>query len=127
MISHLDHLVLTVSDINKTLHFYTSVLGMKAITFTKNRKALRFGNQKINLHQKGLEVEPHANSPQPGASNLCFITEMPIQHFIQHLKKYQIQLIDGPVERTGATSTLLSVYFRDPDKNLIEVSNRIAP
>ncbi len=123
MISHLDHLVLTVEDIQKTLSFYTKVLGMKEITFGENRKALQFGDQKINLHQTGLEIKPHANSPQPGSSDFCFILTIPLQQFIEHLKKQNINIIDGPVERTGSTSKLLSVYFRDPDKNLIEVSN----
>jgi len=125
MISHLDHLVLTVSDIQESIDFYTSVLGMTEIAFGDNRKAVQFGNQKINLHQIGLEVKPHANSPQPGSSDLCFITTVPIQQFMEHLKRYDICIIDGPVERTGAKSKLVSVYFRDPDKNLIEVANQI--
>ena len=123
MISHLDHLVLTVEDIQRTLDFYTNVLGMKEITFGKNRKALLFGNQKINCHQVGSEIHPHANIPKPGSSDLCFISDIPLHQFIEHLKKQNIDILDGPVERTGATSKLLSVYFRDPDKNLIEVSN----
>ena len=125
MISHLDHLVLTVSDIQKSIDFYISVLGMTEVTFGENRKALRFGNQKINLHQIGSEIEPCANSPKPGSSDLCFISKIPVQEFIQHLKNNNINIIDGPVERTGAVYRLLSVYFRDPDKNLIEVATKL--
>ena len=126
MISHLDHLVLTVKDIQKTLNFYTQILGMKEITFGKNRKALLFGNQKINVHQVGSELTPHADSPQPGSADVCFISDVPIQEFIQHLKTQKVSIIDGPVERTGAVSKLVSVYFRDPANNLIEVSNLTA-
>ncbi len=122
MISHLDHLVLTVKNIQHTLDFYTKVLGMKTISFGDNRRALRFGNQKINLHEAGSEISPHANSPQPGSADLCFILDVPLEEFIKHLEVCSVTIIEGPVERTGAVSTVMSVYFRDPDKNLIETS-----
>lgn len=124
MILNIDHLVLTVKDIQKTLYFYTEVLGMNEITFGGNRKALLFGNQKINLHEEGAEIYPHANTPKPGSSDLCFISDIPIQRFIEHLKNKNIHIIEGPVERTGAVSRIMSVYFRDPDMNLIEVANK---
>lgn len=122
-ISHLDHLVLTVSNIEITCNFYQTVLGFEVITFKGDRKALQFGNQKINLHQQGKEFEPKALQPTPGSADLCFISETPISEVIAHLNQLNIQIEEGPVERTGAMHPILSVYIRDPDQNLIEISN----
>lgn len=126
MISHLDHLVLTVRDLERTVTFYSAVLGMKPVTF-KGRRALAFGNQKINLHEAGREFEPKAARPTPGSADLCFITEVPLAEFCRHLEQQAVRVIEGPVTRTGARGEILSVYFRDPDENLIEVANYLAP
>ncbi|MBJ6353543.1 MULTISPECIES: VOC family protein [Acinetobacter] len=122
-ISHLDHLVLTVSNIETTCHFYQTVLGFEVITFKGDRKALQFGNQKINLHQQGSEFEPKALQPTPGSADLCFISDTPISEVVAHLNQLNIQIEEGPIERTGAMHPILSVYIRDPDQNLIEISN----
>lgn len=122
-IDHVDHLVLTVKSIDKTCEFYSEVLGMEVVTFGNGRKALLFRNQKINLHEAGHEFEPKASKPVPGSADLCFISKTPLQDVIQHLTKKNIEIIDGPVTRTGAKGPIRSVYFRDPDGNLIEVSN----
>jgi catechol 2,3-dioxygenase-like lactoylglutathione lyase family enzyme len=122
-ISHLDHLVLTVSNIESTCHFYQTVLGFEVITFKGNRKALKFGNQKINLHQQGNEFEPKALQPTPGSADLCFISDTPISEVVAYLNQLNIQIEEGPIERTGAMHPILSVYIRDPDQNLIEISN----
>jgi catechol 2,3-dioxygenase-like lactoylglutathione lyase family enzyme len=122
-IDHLDHLVLTVADIEVTSAFYERVLGMVVVTFGEGRKALTFAQQKINLHQAGKEFEPKALRPTPGSADLCFITSVPLADAMAHLRANDIIIIEGPVHRTGAMGTLLSVYFRDPDGNLIEVSN----
>ena len=122
-ITHLDHLVLTVADIEVTCAFYHDVLGMSIQQFGDDRKALKFGHQKINLHQKGNEFEPKAYHPTPGSADLCFITTTPLNIVIRELQDKNIPIPQGPLERTGAVGKLLSVYFRDPDDNLIEVSN----
>jgi catechol 2,3-dioxygenase-like lactoylglutathione lyase family enzyme len=122
VIDHLDHLVLTVADIDATIAFYTSALGMEEVTF-KNRKALRFGEQKINLHQAGKEFEPKAAHPTPGSGDLCFITNAPLEEVISHLKELLHPIEEGPVDRTGAVGSIRSIYLRDPDLNLIEISN----
>ena len=122
-ISHLDHLVLTVSNIESTCHFYQTVLGFEVITFKDDRKALKFGNQKINLHQQGNEFEPKALQPTPGSADLCFISDTPISEVVAHLNQLNIRIEEGPIERTGAMHPILSVYIRDPDQNLIEISN----
>ncbi|MCT2406529.1 VOC family protein [Chryseobacterium antibioticum] len=122
-IENLDHIVLTVADIDKTVEFYTTILGFKAISFGENRKALTFGNQKINLHQKGHEFEPKAERQTCGSADLCFIAKTDIHEVLEELKQKNIQIIEGIVERTGALGKIRSVYFRDPDMNLIEVSN----
>ncbi len=122
-ISHLDHLVLTVADIEKTVGFYTRVLGMQLVTFGEGRKALAFGNQKINLHQSGREFEPKAERPTPGSADLCFIVATPLDRVIAHLEAQGVAILEGPVQRTGATGPIRSVYLRDPDQNLIELSN----
>ena len=123
-IDSLDHLVLTVEDIEATAAFYSRVLGMDIITFGGGRKALAFGAQKINLHQHGKEFEPKAQQPTPGSADLCFITSVPLPEVISNLASCHVVVIEGPVQRTGATGPILSVYFRDPDMNLIEVANR---
>jgi catechol 2,3-dioxygenase-like lactoylglutathione lyase family enzyme len=124
-IERLDHLVLTVADIAKTCEFYERILGMETVTFGAGRKALSFGQQKINLHQAGQEFEPKAARPTPGSGDLCFITSTPVATVIEHLKKTGVAIEEGPVPRTGATGPIQSVYFRDPDGNLIEVSNYV--
>ncbi|MFY4774064.1 VOC family protein [Metabacillus sp. RGM 3146] len=124
-VKRLDHIVLTVKDLSLTCRFYQDVLGMEPITFSENRRALAFGDQKINLHEAGKEFEPKASNPVPGSADLCFITEVPIDKVIEHLKLMQIDLVEGPVKRTGAKGEILSVYIQDPDLNLIELSNYI--
>ncbi|MFY0254168.1 VOC family protein [Chitinophaga sp. 30R24] len=126
IINHLDHLVLTVKDIAATCHFYETILGMEVITFDNNRKALRFGQQKINLHEKGKEITPNANTPTTGSADLCFIADTALAEVVQELKDHHIPILEsGIVERTGATGKIRSIYFRDPDGNLLEVSNYI--
>ncbi len=124
-IINLDHLVLTVKDMNKTIFFYSNVLGMKKETFGQGRVALRYGEQKINLHELGNEFEPKAWKPTPGSSDLCFITNTPLNEAISHVKSQGVEIIEGPVERTGANGKIRSFYFRDPDYNLIEVANEL--
>lgn len=122
-IKSIDHLVLTVADINKTIDFYTQILGFEVVTFGDNRKALTFGNQKINLHQKGHEFEPKAEHPTCGSADLCFIAQTDIHDVMEELKQKNVEVIEGIVNRTGAVGKIQSIYFRDPDHNLIEVSN----
>ncbi|GHO48246.1 VOC family protein [Ktedonospora formicarum] len=122
-IDRLDHLVLTVRDIEATCEFYAHVLGMQVITFGEGRKALRFGNQKINLHLRGKEIDPKAQYPTSGSADLCLLTLLSIEDVMAHLQACHVPILLGPVERTGAISSLTSVYFRDPDGNLLEVSN----
>ncbi|XP_041930136.1 glyoxalase domain-containing protein 5 [Alosa sapidissima] len=122
-ISHVDHLVLTVRSVPKTIDFYTSVLGMEVVTFKGDRKALGFGQQKINLHQSGKEFEPKAQSPTPGSADLCLITKTSLTTVAAHLQDCGVAIEEGPVERSGAVGPITSLYFRDPDQNLIEVSN----
>lgn len=122
-IDRLDHLVLTVRDIATTVDFYTRVLGMTAVTFGQGRRALSFGRQKINLHEAGREFEPKARTPLPGSADLCFITTTPLAEAQAHLAAQGVAVEEGPVPRTGATGPILSVYIRDPDGNLIELSN----
>jgi len=123
-IDSLDHLVLTVADIEASVALYTEVLGMEVVTFAGGRKALSFGTQKINLHQHGKEFEPKACAPTPGSADLCFITSVPLTEVVNHLAACAVPVVEGPIQRTGATGAILSVYVRDPDQNLIEVSNR---
>lgn len=122
-ISHLDHLVLTVRDITATCDFYNRALGMQVVTFSAGRTALHFGQQKINLHQAGAEFEPKAQHPTPGAADLCFISITPLAQVLTHLSEQGIHIESGPVARTGANGQIESVYLRDPDGNLIEISN----
>ena len=124
-IDRLDHLVLTVRDIDVTCSFYQRVLGMEVVTFGAGRRALTFGISKINLHQAGQEFEPKAHRPTPGSADLCFISPLTLAEVIAHLKTCQVEILEGPVRRTGARGPLESVYFRDPDWNLIEVSNEV--
>jgi len=122
-IDHLDHLVLTVHNIAATCEFYATALGMDIVTFGSGRQALLFGSQKINLHETGKELEPKAHRPTPGSADLCFITNLPIVDVVMHLQRNDISIIEGPVKRTGAVGVIESVYIRDPDLNLIEISH----
>ncbi|QDT44216.1 Virulence protein [Gimesia alba] len=122
-VNHLDHLVLTVKNIETTLTFYETVLGMQRVSFGAGRFALTFGNQKINLHEVGHEFEPKAEHVQAGSADLCFILKTPVEEAIKDLQSQGVEIIAGPVERTGALGKMVSAYFRDPDGNLIEVSN----
>lgn len=127
-LTSLDHLVLTVRDIPRTCGFYRDVLGMEVVRFRPadgtDRWALSFGRQKINLHEAGAEFEPKADAPRPGSADLCFLSETPVEAWVTHLEHHGVEVIEGPVGRTGATGPILSVYVRDPDGNLIEISNR---
>ena len=126
-IERLDHLVLTVRDIAATCEFYTRVLGMEVVTFGEGRKALAFGQHKFNLHEAGREFEPKADKPTPGSADLCLIAQGDLQAVIAHLAACAVPILEGPVKRTGALGPIRSVYFRDPDRNLIEVSTYGAP
>jgi catechol 2,3-dioxygenase-like lactoylglutathione lyase family enzyme len=126
-IDRIDHIVLTAFDVQRTIDFYSRVLGMEPVTFAGGRRGLAFGRQKINLHQAGREFEPKALKPAPGALDLCFITETPLEQVIEELKAQGVAIADGPVAKTGALGPMMSVYFRDPDGNLLEVSNYDAP
>jgi len=122
-VDRIDHLVLTVFDLDRTLDFYRRVLGMEPITFAGGRRGLAFGRQKLNLHQAGREFDPKALKPTPGSVDVCFITEAPLEDVIAHLKSCGVVIAEGPVRKTGALGPMMSVYFRDPDGNLVEVSN----
>jgi catechol 2,3-dioxygenase-like lactoylglutathione lyase family enzyme len=122
-IDSLDHLVLTVADVDASCAFYERVLGMQAVTFGAGRKALAFGAQKINLHPYRCEFEPKAERPTPGSADLCFVSATPLAEVIAHLHACGVEVLEGPVPRTGARGAIVSVYFRDPDRNLIEVCN----
>ncbi len=122
-INHLDHLVLTVASIERTCDFYSRVLGFEIVTFLGDRRALKFGQQKINLHQIGLEFEPKAVRPTAGSGDLCFIADTSVEQVIAELHAANVAIELGPVERTGALGKIRSVYLRDPDQNLIEISN----
>jgi len=122
---HIDHVVLTVNHIPTTIKFYERVLGMVADTFGDNRVALKFGQQKINLHQAGNEFAPRAQSATPGSADLCLITDTELTQAMAHVQSCYVEIIEGPVERSGANGKLLSFYIRDPDFNLIEISNTL--
>jgi catechol 2,3-dioxygenase-like lactoylglutathione lyase family enzyme len=125
MIDHIDHVVLTTRDLPACLRFYGEVLGMKLEKFqtsTETRTALRFGNQKINLHEWGREFTPRAHVAAPGTLDLCFIASVPLEAVMQKLREANVPIIEGPVLKTGAVSKLRSVYVRDPDLNLVEIS-----
>ena len=121
-IDRIDHLVLTVKDIEATCRFYSTVLGMEIVSFGSGRRALSFGNQKLNLHEVGHEYLPHAEHPMPGSADLCLISAVPLSSVVDHLHACAVSLVDGPVERTGAIGKIRSVYIHDPDQNLIEIS-----
>jgi catechol 2,3-dioxygenase-like lactoylglutathione lyase family enzyme len=125
-LDRLDHLVLTVRDIEASCHFYQTVLGMEVSRFGAGRTALRFGAQKINLHLYGHEFEPKAEHPTPGSADLCFITTTPIAAVQAHWRTCGVAVVEGPVTRTGANGPIVSIYCRDPDRNLIEVANEAA-
>ena len=122
-IDRIDHVVMTVRDLDATCDFYTRVLGMRVVTFAGGRKALAFGRQKINLHPAGREYEPKADVPTPGSADFCLITATPLAEVAAHLATCGVALLEGPVARTGAIGPIRSLYFRDPDRNLIEVSS----
>ena len=122
-IDRLDHLVLTVANIEVTCDFYMRVLGMQVVTFDNGRKALQFGAQKINLHEWGNEFEPRALQPTPGSADLCFITQVPLEQVLEHMRSCMVEIVEGPVSKTGAMGAITSVYIRDPDGNLLEIAN----
>jgi catechol 2,3-dioxygenase-like lactoylglutathione lyase family enzyme len=122
MIDHVDHIVLTTRDKDACIRFYTEVLGMKLERFSENRLALKFGTQKINLHEWGREFSPRAHVAVPGSLDLCFIASIPLEAVVERLKKHGIAIIEGPVAKTGAQGPIRSVYVRDPDLNLVEIS-----
>jgi catechol 2,3-dioxygenase-like lactoylglutathione lyase family enzyme len=121
-LKNLDHFVLTVKNINASCDFYHNILGMRVITFNHGRKALRFANMKINLHEVGHEFEPKALHPTPGSADLCLITTTPLSKVVDELHAKHIQIEQGPIAKSGALGPIKSVYFRDPDRNLVEVS-----
>lgn len=129
-VKSLDHLVLTVRSIAQTVSFYQSVLGMTAQVFHpadgSARTALSFGDQKINLHQLGREFEPKAQHPVPGSADLCFLTDAPLQEWVMHLHQHDVEVVQGPIPRTGATGPIMSIYIRDPDQNLIEIAQLLS-
>ena len=126
----IDHVVITVFDINKSVHFYSKILGMELQEFlsstdNRKRKSLKFGKQKINLHEAYKPFKPHANKPLPGTMDICFISEINVNDWIKIFDNFDIKIEDGPVQKTGANGPIRSIYVRDPDKNLIEISNQI--
>jgi catechol 2,3-dioxygenase-like lactoylglutathione lyase family enzyme len=122
----IDHFVLTVASIEQACAFYERVLGMTTVSFGDGRKAVAFGSQKINLHLAGREFTPRAQHPVPGSADFCFVTSLPLDDCIAHVQAQGVEILLGPVDRTGATAKLRSFYFRDPDQNLVEVANRVA-
>jgi catechol 2,3-dioxygenase-like lactoylglutathione lyase family enzyme len=122
VIDHIDHIVLTTRDREGCIRFYTQVLGMKLESFGENRLALSFGSQKINLHEWGREFTPRAHVAAPGTLDLCFIAAVPLEDVIARLKACDVGIIEGPVMKTGAQGPIRSVYVRDPDLNLVEIS-----
>ena len=121
--SSLDHMVVNISDMDRSCDFYARVLGAEIVEFGAGRKAVQIGNQKLNLHDTGARAAPIAQNPCVGGADLCILTETPISDVVQHLETLAVSIIDGPVERTGATGPIWSIYIRDPDGNLIEISN----
>ena len=125
----IDHVVITVFDINKSVHFYSNILGMELQEFlsstdNRKRKSLKFGRQKINLHEASKPFKPHSNKPLPGTMDICFLSEIDVSDWIKIFDKFDIKIEDGPVQKTGANGQIISIYVRDPDKNLIEISNQ---
>jgi catechol 2,3-dioxygenase-like lactoylglutathione lyase family enzyme len=125
-IDGVDHFVLTVADVEASCAFYARTLGMDIVNFGEGRKALAFGTQKINLHRHHREFEPKARQPTPGSGDFCLITSAPLDEVVAHLRRCDVAIEEGPVSRTGARGPIRSVYFRDPDGNLVEVSNYVA-
>ena len=123
LVRAIDHFVLTCADVDATIAFYERVLGMTAETFAGGRRALSFGGQKINLHQAGAEFTPRARVPTPGSGDFCLLSDTPVEEVARHLESEGVAVIEGPVAKAGATGPLTSIYFRDPDGNLVEVSN----
>ena len=121
-VTALDHFVLTVQDIERTVHFYTSVLGMEARTFGQGRVALHCGAQKINLHAAGHVIDPNVRHATPGSADICFLTQAPISSVVEALSGRGVRIIEGPVRRTGAQGPITSVYVYDPDENLVEIA-----
>ena len=121
-IDRIDHIVLTVSDVEQTVRFYSEVLGMREVVFAEGRRALAFGGQKINLHQAGREFEPKAARPAAGSADFCVITLTPLGEVMDRLADGGVEVIQGPVEKTGALGSMQSVYISDPDGNLVEIS-----
>jgi len=126
-IDRIDHFVLTVASIDVTCDFYSNMMGMKVVTFGEGRKALAFGQQKINLHEAGAEFVPKAEHPMPGSADFCLITDTPLEDVIAHLNANFVRIEEGPVMRTGATGPIRSIYVRDPDQNLVEISEPREP
>ena len=126
VVASVDHVVLTVADVARTIDFYVRVLGMRELTFGEGRKALAFGTQKINLHLAGAEWKPHARAPVPGSADLCFLTAVPLPQAMEHVRACGIAIEEGPVERSGARGAIRSVYMRDPDGNLVEISEPLS-
>jgi len=122
VIDHIDHIVLTTRDLQGCIRFYTEILGMKLEKFSEHRLALKFGSQKINVHEWGKEFEPRAHVAAPGTLDLCFVASVPLDKVMQELKKAGIPILEGPVKKTGAMGPMQSVYVRDPDLNLVEIS-----
>ena len=130
MLTSIDHIVLTASDLDKTISFYCDVLGMTLENFTpsdggEERKSLKFGDQKINLHHAKLPYKPHANNPVSGAVDICFLSSTTLEEWQNIFSKKGVVIEDGPIQKTGATGPIMSLYVRDPDENLIEISNKI--
>jgi len=125
MIDHLDHIVLTTAHTQQCIDFYTRVLGMQLERFGEGRMALKFGSQKINLHEKGKEFEPRAAVALPGTLDICLIAAVPLEEAIARLNTARVPIIEGPVMKTGACYPIRSVYVRDPDGNLVEISERV--
>jgi catechol 2,3-dioxygenase-like lactoylglutathione lyase family enzyme len=123
LVRGIDHFVLTCADVDATIAFYVRVLGMTAETFAGGRRGMSFGGQKINLHQKGAEFEPRARVATPGSGDFCLLSDVPIAEVARHLAAEGVGIIEGPVPKIGAAGPLMSIYFRDPDGNLVEVSN----
>ena len=126
-VESIDHFVMTVASIERSCDFYERVLGMATVSFGGGRKALAFGSQKINLHLVGHEFTPRAEHPLPGSADFCLLTSIPLDDCIAHVRAHGVQIVEGPVDKTGATGKLRSFYFRDPDRNLVEVSNLVGP
>ena len=127
---YIDHVVMTVFDINKSIDFYSKILGMELQEFLSStdntkRKSLKFGIQKINLHEASTPFKPHANKPLPGTMDICFLSDININDWIKKFDKFDIKVENGPTNKTGANGPIRSIYIRDPDKNLIEISNQI--